>query len=391
MLLELDRALAGLQAEIAEQVPDLRARALAVDSRPQDMAAHLAARSVQTVHRLGMLDRTRLPGRCLRLAVGAAEAARGDAGVLLACPGPSVAGVVVDLLGDDSQRARFRAAVADGRTWAFCAITEPRGGSDVLGMRTELRPDGSGGYLLSGIKRYVGNASRGSIGVVFARTGPSPLAIRAVLVTAPAPGLIATAHEMLGLRGARIGELTLDEVAVPRGALLGERLPVTSRGMWGALRAFDSVRVQVAAMALGTAQAVHDYVRDALPAGARRGRDELASADEQLDALRQLVWRAAVEVDAQSDTSLPDGAQVQQSRSRNHLSSLVKLEAVELARTLSARLPDLLGPGALLEHPLLEKWRRDAIGFEFMEGTSSMQRLNIAEGYLRRASAGRVA
>jgi alkylation response protein AidB-like acyl-CoA dehydrogenase len=50
-------------------------------------------------------------------------------------------------------------------------------------------------------------------------------------------------------------------------------------------------------------------------------------------------------------------------------------------------LPRVLGPGALLEHPLLEKWRRDAMGMEFMEGTSDIQRLNVAQGYLRRGIA----
>jgi alkylation response protein AidB-like acyl-CoA dehydrogenase len=32
----------------------------------------------------------------------------------------------------------------------------------------------------------------------------------------------------------------------------------------------------------------------------------------------------------------------------------------------------------MLAHPLLEKWRRDAYAFEFMDGTTNMQRLQIA-------------
>jgi alkylation response protein AidB-like acyl-CoA dehydrogenase len=46
----------------------------------------------------------------------------------------------------------------------------------------------------------------------------------------------------------------------------------------------------------------------------------------------------------------------------------------------------VLGPGGLVADPLLEKWARDAHGFEFMEGTSNMQRLHIADGHLRRAA-----
>ncbi len=40
-----------------------------------------------------------------------------------------------------------------------------------------------------------------------------------------------------------------------------------------------------------------------------------------------------------------------------------------------------LGPAGLLEHPLLEKWTRDACAFEFMEGPGNVQRLHVARGY----------
>jgi alkylation response protein AidB-like acyl-CoA dehydrogenase len=49
---------------------------------------------------------------------------------------------------------------------------------------------------------------------------------------------------------------------------------------------------------------------------------------------------------------------------------------------VTAGLPSLLGPAARLEHPLLGKWWRDASGFEFMEGTTAIQRLAVAQGYL---------
>ena len=47
------------------------------------------------------------------------------------------------------------------------------------------------------------------------------------------------------------------------------------------------------------------------------------------------------------------------------------------------------GPGARLEHPLLDKLARDARGVEFMEGTANIQKLNLftglIQGRLRRA------
>lgn len=375
--MELDDRLRRVRDELREHAGGLRALAMVVDTAPGDMQRHLDAAAVRAVHRIGMLPARRGAGRCLELVVGTVEAARGDAGVALACPGPSVAGAVVELLADDAQRERFRAAVADGRTWAFCGITEPAVGSDAMQMATALRPDGAGGYLLSGVKRYIGNAARGTVGVVFARTGASPASIRAVLVEAPAPGLRGTALDMLGLRGAQIGQLDLDRLPVPPENLLGGHLSTMRRGMWGAIRAFDNVRVQVGALAVGTATAVYEYVRERRRELTGTEAAQLEAAKARIGAVRDLLYRAAAEVDAD--------------RGRGHLASLAKLEAVALVLRATAVLPRVLGPGALLEHPLLEKWRRDAMGMEFMEGTSDIQRLNVAQGYLRRAGAGAVA
>ena len=369
MVTELDDRLHLLREEIRFHASDLRDRALAVDIAPDDMVDHLAAPAIRAVHRVSMGVIGRSPTRYTELVVGLVEAARGDAGVVLACPGPAVAGVVVDQLGNDEQRSTFAAAVAAGTTWSCCGITEPAVGSDALRMQAELRPDGTGGYLLSGTKRYVGNASRAGIGVIFARTGSSPLSIRAVLIRLPAAGARTAALDTIGLRGARIGQLTLTDLPVPPEAFLGQHLPGTRRGIWGAVRAFDIVRVQVAAMALGTAMAVADYVRERRSTPTGSATAALAAIDGRIEATRRLLDSAATELDV--------------GRGRGHLSSLVKLEAVELAQLATHRLPTLLGRGALLDHPLLEKWRRDSAGFAVMEGTAAIQQLNIAEGQLR--------
>jgi acyl-CoA dehydrogenase len=357
-------ALLAIQATAREHAADLRDRALSVDAEPDRMDRHIESgglRAIQDLARPGL--------RSLETAVALIELARGDAGMVLACPGQALAGVVVSVMGDQAQRERLAAAVADGRSWAFLAVTEPEGGSDASQMRTELRPDGYGGYLLHGTKRYIGNGSRAAIGVVFASTGRGPLSIRAALVQAPAPHLEATPLDMIGLRGARISNLRFHGLPVSADSLLGTHLSPVRRGMWGAIQAFNTVRIQVAAMAVGTALAVHDYVRAEL-AGLRAGRSaELDAVAARIETARRLIYRAAADIDAD--------------RQRGRLASLAKLEAVALARQACGRLPRLLGQGALLEHPLLEKWWRDASAFEFMEGTSAIQRLNVAQGYLK--------
>ncbi len=360
-----EAGVAELRAEVRACAPDLRRRALAVDADPAQVAEHIDSPGMRLVHRVSTVPVEPEPDRCLRLTAATLEAARGDAGVLMASPGPSLAGVVVDLLADDAQRDRFRSALSDARSWAFCAITEPHGGSDVLALRSQLRRTPEG-LRLSGSKTYVGHASRARLGVVLARTGPTPLHIRAVVVPADAGGVTSTALPMAGLRGARIGRLTFTDVAVRDEDVLGSHLPPSRRGLWGAIRAFASVRVQVGAMAVGTAAAVCDYVTD----HGNGGPDgELATIRARIATTERLVLRAAAAID--------------RDEGRGQLSALAKVTATRLAIEVTSRLPARLGRGALLDHPLLEKWRRDAAGFEFMEGTSAIQILHVADGALR--------
>jgi len=141
-------------------------------------------------------------------------------------------------------------------------------------------------------------------------------------------------------------------------------LPRQRGGRWGALRTFHHLRVQVAALAVGTALALRDLV-----AAARPDAPGLARNGTRLEAARQLVHDVAAHLDRE-----PDAA---------YFPSAAKLSAVPLAIEVSRWATAVLGPGSLFEHPLLEKWTRDVRAFEFMEGTANLQRLHLAQDYLK--------
>lgn len=359
-------ALRGHARELATALRDL---ALSADTAPDGITEHVANPVFREIARYstGRLDNLSRTAMLIELA-------RGDAGMVLACPGPALAGVVVRILGDEEQNERLAAAVADGRTWGFLAITEPGAGSDVTRLATELRPDENGAHLLYGDKRYIGNGYRGTVGVVLARTGPGPLALRAALVLDArlGPTLSAAPLDMVGLRGAQISEMAFNGLPVAAEDLLGRHLSPLRRGMWGIQQAFNTVRVQVAAMALGTAAGVYDYVCAERRECSAAARAEIEAAEADIQAARLLVLDAAAELDHDLQAAGRDAA-------------TAKLVAVRLARRLSTRLPRLLGRGALIEHPLLEKWRRDCAAFEFMEGTSHIQTLHIAQRRIKAA------
>ncbi|WP_258534534.1 acyl-CoA dehydrogenase [Streptomyces sp. PT12] len=368
---DFDHRLRAIRAAAREAADDLRSRALAIDADPGAMEGHLDAPAYAMVRRSETPEEFRDArdgppvlnrDSCLENVVGMTELARGDAGALLACPSPGLAGVFVDLLGDAAQRERFYGRLADGRTWSFFAMTEEGRGSDATAMETRLERDGSGGWLLHGAKRYIGQGARGGVGVVFGRTGRSALSIRAALVELPAPGWHAGRLDMVGLRGAFLSELRFDGLPLAGDLLLGEHLPVTRRGVWGAVTTFHRMRVRVAAAAVGTALAMAAYVAEH-----RKGAPGADLVAARARAARRLVLRAAARVD--------------RSPERGYLSSVAKLGATRMAVATAHWAAAALGPAGLLEHPLLEKWTRDVRAFELMEGSGNIQRLHVARGY----------
>ena len=371
-MIEFDAQVRTVRDLAREAAKDLRARALSIDADPDAMEAHFDSPVFAMLRQSEMPLRYRealpeaptlLPdrGSCLQDVVGMMELARGDTATLLACPAPGLAGTVVGLLGSEAQQERFFSRIHGGRTWSFFAMTELARGSDATAMETRLERDGDD-WRLHGGKCYIGNGARGGVGVVFARTGRSPLSIRAAMVELPAPGWRGRRLDMIGLRGAYISELTFDGVPVGGDMLLGEHLPATRRGIWGAIKTFNNMRLRVAAAAAGTALAMVEYVAEH-----RKDAPGGQQVRMRAEAARELVYEAAARIDHDPE--------------RGYLSSAAKLGATRMAVETARWASGALGPAGLLEHPLLEKWTRDVCAFEFMEGTSNIQRLHIARGY----------
>lgn len=343
---------------------DLRAHALDVDRDPESLRGLL---DLPALDYLAKRVRSAESGDTLERVVVVEELARGDAALMLGAPGPSMAGVLVDVLGSPEQQEWFRERLSASAAWTCFALTEPERGSAIGEMTTALEPLDDGSFRLDGAKRYVGNATRASVAAVFARrAGADRLGVSAVLVDTADPGWTAEPLPTLGMRGVRIGAVALDGVRVPADRVLGAHLPPTRRGMWGIVQVFNRLRPSVAAIALGIAGAAHDYVAEHRRELRGAERAEFEAAGRRIDAARLLVRRAAAAVDRRPS----DG----------YLASAAKARACEVAEDATLGALSCFGPAARVEHPLLDKYARDARGVEFMEGTGFVQRLNLFQG-----------
>ena len=379
-MIVLDDRLLALRGQVREWAADFRAGALALDRDPDRIHERLGLPAVRYLSTLMIPPEygappTRLGKHvfhgtgALERVVALEELACGDAGMMLGSPGPSMAGVLVELLADENQKQWFYGRLVDRPTWTFFALTEPGRGSDASGLQTSLNPRGPGpGGILTGAKRYIGNATRAEVGVVFARTKPGALGITAVLVDTAAGGFAAEPIETLGLRGARVSAVTLDAVDIPDEWVLGRHLSRARRGIWASTQTFHRLRPGVASIAIGIARAAYEYVLANRNAPSRDERDRLDLLGRRIEGARSLVHLAAVAGEAQ------DG--------EGHLASAAKTRACRLAEEVTVQACGFFGAGARLEHPMLDKFARDARGVEFMEGTGNIQKLSVFRAML---------
>ncbi|MGW4114387.1 acyl-CoA dehydrogenase family protein [Actinosynnema sp. NPDC004786] len=371
--------LVALREQVREWGVDFRRLGLALDRDPELIRAHLDLPAVRYLATMGVppeygnlpepVAGTRCYGtRALERAIILEELAFADVGMLVASPGPLLVGVLIDLLADREQKEWFYGRLLAEPLWTFFALAEPDGGTGTgtsgtaANSGTTLTQVG-GDVRLSGEKRYVVNACRARLGVVFARVGSGMLGVNAVLVETPTPGFSATPLESIGLRGARIGAITMDDVHVPAARLVGRHLPPAQRGTWASVQTFNLLRPAVAAIALGIARAAHEYVVDHRTTLRRDERDRLDELGRRVTAARALVHLAARAVDARTS----DG----------HLASAAQARACRLAVDATRAACGFFGVGARFDHPLLDKLVRDARGLEVVEGTA---KLNLFQG-----------
>ncbi|MFD8393988.1 acyl-CoA dehydrogenase family protein [Streptomyces sp. NPDC059680] len=154
--------------------------------------------------------------------------------------------------GSKEQKAELVAAVKNGYRLSW-GLSERAYGSDLLSnaMRAEKV---EGGYLLSGEKWLIGNATRADAMVVFARTAErGGTGGFTVLIldkrNAPAGSVAELPAERLhGLRGMDISGIQVEKVFVPDSARIGAE----GQGLEIALKAAQAARAQISGMAISS-------------------------------------------------------------------------------------------------------------------------------------------
>ncbi|HSG15215.1 MAG TPA: acyl-CoA dehydrogenase family protein, partial [Anaerolineae bacterium] len=127
--------------------------------------------------------------------------------------------------GSEDQKKKWLPPLATGQNKLAClALTEPGAGSDLQGgVRTTAVKEGDS-WIIDGSKMWMTNASISDVMVLLVRTDPAggSRSLSHLIVPSDAPGIsIGPAEKKMGLKGSPTHAVTLDEVRVPQGNLLG--------------------------------------------------------------------------------------------------------------------------------------------------------------------------
>ncbi len=283
--------------------------------------------------------------------------------------------------GTEDQKRRFLPRMASGEIRGGLGLTEPDAGSDVQGLRTTAEKDGEE-YVLNGSKMFITNAENGNAFAVLAKTDteaePAYRGISCFVVEKPSTGFSVGRHlDKLGYRGIESCELVFEDCRVGADNLVGE---VEGRGFRQVMGALETGRINVAARAVGVADAALDaairYAQQRRTFGVPIAEHQaiqlmLADMATKVQAARLLTYDAAAKKDAgQERIDLEAG--------------MAKLYASEICQQVSLDAMRIHGGYGFIKDFPVERYYRDAPLMIIGEGTNEIQKLVIARRLLQK-------
>ncbi|MEU2365120.1 acyl-CoA dehydrogenase family protein [Streptomyces noursei] len=289
--------------------------------------------------------------------------------------GSAVLGVnPVWLWGDAEQRAKVARGILGGDLACF-AVSEPDHGSDLGTNETAAVPH-AGGYLLTGEKWPVGNATRGRFVTVYAAVEGAGSSL-----------LLLDKEELddgswdnhpfvrtVGLRGHDLSGITFQDTRVPAGSLLGR----PGAGLVEILQVLQITRTAIGGLSLGTMDSV---LRIAL----RHARERILYGQEiyRLPVIRRHLVDSYLDVLIAECTALPVARSLSVAPSRLSLwSSVVKYLVPTLGEQVVQECARVLGARSYLREGVasgvFQKLQRDHAIASIFEGTTHVNLHSIA-------------
>ncbi|ADE85309.1 acyl-CoA dehydrogenase family protein [Rhodobacter capsulatus] len=287
----------------------------------------------------------------------------------------NMCGGMIDKFGSPETKARFLPKLCTMETIFSYCLTEPGSGSDAAALRTRAEAV-PGGYKLNGTKAFISGGGYSDAYVTMVRTGgEGPKGISTLVVEAGTKGLsFGGLEDKMGWRAQPTAQVNFDDCMVAAENLVG----VAGKGFAYAMAGLDGGRLNIAASALGGAQAAFDATL--------RYMGERKAFGQSLDQFQALQFRLAEqEVKLQSariflrqaawklDHAAPDATK---------FCAMAKLYVTDAAFDVANQCLQLHGGYGYLADYGIEKLVRDLRVHQILEGTNEIMRLIITRNLM---------
>ena len=260
------------------------------------------------------------------------------------------------------------------------AMTEPDAGSDVRGMKTNARRDGTD-WVLNGTKHFISGAEHADFVIVFVATGEEAThagpkkKITTFLVDRGTKGFtIRDGYKSVSHRGYKNMILEFDNCRLPDAQVLGE----VDGGFAVMNEWLYATRITVATMSVGRARRVFDMMVDYAAS-----RKQFGQAIGKFQGVGFQLADSLTEIDAADYLTLASAWRLDQGLPANREIASAKLYATEMLARVTDRAIQIHGGMGLMDDLPLERFWRDARVERIWDGTSEIQRHIIARELLR--------
>ncbi len=287
----------------------------------------------------------------------------------------NMCGGMIDKFGSEETKAAWLPGLCSmEKVFSYC-LTEPGSGSDAAALRTRAERTNEG-WKLNGSKAFISGGSYSDAYLTMVRTGgDGPAGISTVIVAAGTPGLsFGALEDKMGWRAQPTAQVQFDDCTIPHSNLVGEE----GKGFVYAMAGLDGGRLNIAASALGGAQAAFDATLAYMGERKAFGRTldqfqalqfRLAELEVKLQSARTFLRQAAWKL----DNKAPDAAK---------FCAMAKLLVTDNAFEVANECLQLHGGYGYLADYGVEKIVRDLRVHQILEGTNEIMRLIIGRALL---------
>ena len=257
--------------------------------------------------------------------------------------------------GDERIKQDYLAPSIAGKKIGALCISEPFGGSDVAGMRTNAVKKGDK-YVINGSKTFITNGIYADYYIVAAKTNPElgNKGISIFLMDTSLKGISAVKLDKLGWRASDTAEIAFDNVEIPAANLMGEE----GKGFPYIMQHFALERLIMAINAHARAEYAIDYTIDYMSQ-----REAFGKKISKFQALRHTLVEHATEVEHCKVFNYAAVARLDKGEYVVKEATMAKLKSTKVADdAIYSCLQMLGGYGYMEEYPLARLFRDSRLG-----------------------------